>query len=34
LGTLKGRNHSENVGIDGKAIDKEFLKTQQGRMWT
>jgi hypothetical protein len=23
-----------DVGIDGKAIVKEFLKTQQGRMWT
>jgi len=32
LGTLKGRN--EDVGIDGRAIAKEVLKTQQGRMWT
>jgi hypothetical protein len=34
LGTLKGRNHFEDVGLDGRAIVKEVLKTQQGRMWT
>jgi len=34
LETLKGRNHFEDVGTDGRAIVKEVLKTQQGRMWT
>jgi hypothetical protein len=34
LGSLKGRDHSENLGIDGRIILKQILSKYGGRVWT
>jgi hypothetical protein len=34
LESLKGRDHSEDLGEDGRIILKLILKTWLGRVWT
>jgi hypothetical protein len=34
LENLNGRDHSEDLGIDGKIILKLILRKLSGRMWT
>jgi hypothetical protein len=34
VGNLKGRDHSEDVGIDGRIILELILGKQVGKVWT
>jgi hypothetical protein len=34
LGSLKARDHTEDLGVDGKIILKRILGKQGGKLWT